>query len=78
MTAQNTTLTRNLALRQWVRIVVGLTIGALGVYLQIYANIGLAPWDCLGMGIANHTPLNYGLAMTVSSVLMSTSLLLRM
>ena len=69
MTAQNTTLTRNLALRQWVRIVVGLTIGALGVYLQIYANIGLAPWDCLGMGIANHTPLNYGLAMTVSSVI---------
>ncbi|MBR1660381.1 MAG: hypothetical protein IJ705_08690, partial [Oscillospiraceae bacterium] len=25
-------------------------------------------WDCLGMGIAKHTPLNYGLAMTAMSV----------
>jgi uncharacterized membrane protein YczE len=28
----------------------------------------VAPWDCLGMGIAAHTPLNYGLAMTATSV----------
>ena len=40
-----------------------------GVHLTIKANIGLAPWDCLGMGVANHTPLNYGLAMTVMSVI---------
>ena len=37
--------------------------------MTIYANIGLAPWDCLGMGIAKHTVLNYGLAMTALSVI---------
>ncbi len=53
----------------WVRIVFGLLIFALGVHLTIRANLGLAPWDCLGMGIAKHTPLNYGLAMTAMSVI---------
>ena len=32
---------------------------------KIFANIGLAPWDCLGMGISYHIPLNYGLSMTL-------------
>ncbi|MBQ3904655.1 MAG: hypothetical protein II744_06730, partial [Eubacterium sp.] len=52
----------------WGRIVFGLLIFALGVHLTIRANLGLAPWDCLGMGVSYHTPLNYGLAMTVMSV----------
>ena len=52
----------------WVRIVLGLLIFALGVHLTIYANIGLAPWDCLGMGLAAHLPFNYGICMTVISV----------
>lgn len=52
----------------WLRIVFGLLIFAFGVHLTIYANIGLAPWDCLGMGIAKHTPLNYGLSMTLVAV----------
>ena len=55
-------------LLQWLQIVMGLLVFALGVHMTIYANIGLAPWDCLGMGIARHTPLNYGLAMTVMGV----------
>lgn len=49
----------------WLKIVIGLLIFSFGVHLTIYANIGLAPWDCLGMGIANHTPLNYGISMTL-------------
>ena len=53
---------------QWLRIVFGLLVFAFGVHLTIYANIGLAPWDCLGMGIAKHTPLNYGLAMTAMAL----------
>ena len=55
--------------RQWLRIVLGLLVFAFGVHLTIYANIGLAPWDCLGMGISYHTPLNYGLSMTAMAVL---------
>ena len=54
---------------QWVRIVLGLLVVAFGVHLTIYANIGLAPWDCLGMGIAKHTPLNYGLSMTLMALI---------
>ena len=53
---------------EWLRIVAGLVVFAFGVHLTIYANIGLAPWDCLGMGIAKHTPLNYGGAMTLVAV----------
>jgi len=50
------------------RILFGLLIYSFGVYLTIYANIGLAPWDCLGIGISIHTPLNYGRSMVLISV----------
>ena len=56
-------------LLQWLQIAAGLLVFAFGVHLTIYANIGLAPWDCLGMGIARHTPLNYGLSMTTIAVI---------
>ena len=59
---------RGTILRQWLQIAAGLLVFAFGVHLTIFANIGLAPWDCLGMGIARHTPLNYGLSMTLMSV----------
>ncbi len=62
----------------WVRIVAGLFIFAFGVHLTIFANIGLAPWDCLGMGISYHTPLNYGLSMTLMAlVILGIDVLLR-
>ncbi len=53
----------------WIRIIFGLLVFSLGVHLTIRADLGLAPWDCLGMGISYHTPLNYGLSMTVMSVI---------
>ncbi len=56
-------------IRGWLEIVFGLAIFAAGVHFTIIAGIGLAPWDCLGMGIAKHTPLNYGMAMTSVSVI---------
>ena len=55
-------------LMEWLKIVLGLIVFALGVHMTIYANIGLAPWDCLGMGIAKHTPFNYGISMTLIAV----------
>ena len=53
----------------WLKIVIGLLIFSLGVHLTIRANLGLAPWDCLGMGISFQTPLNYGLSMTMIGVM---------
>ena len=54
---------------EWGQIVAGLLVFAFGVHLTIFANIGLAPWDCLGMGIAKHTPLNYGISMTIMAIM---------
>ena len=63
---------------EWAQIVAGLAVFALGVHFTIHADIGVAPWDCLGFGIANHTPLNYGLAMTsMSVVILAIDLVLR-
>ena len=53
---------REIIFRQWLQIASGLLVFAMGVHLTIYANIGLAPWDCLGMGISYHTLLNYGVS----------------
>lgn len=65
-------------LRRWLRIAAGLMVFAFGVHLTIFANIGLAPWDCLGMGVAAHTPLNYGLSMTLIALfVLGVDLLLR-
>ena len=49
----------------WIKIFAGLLVFSFGVHLTIYANRGLAPWDCPGMGISYHTPLKYGLSMTL-------------
>jgi len=51
-----------------LRILLGLSIYSFGVYLTIYVNIGLAPWDCLAVGISRHAPLNYGSAMVAVSL----------
>lgn len=45
-------MTRRRILLQWIRIALGLLVFAFGVHLTIRANIGLAPWDCLGMGLS--------------------------
>ena len=71
-------MNRTNVLRQWLRIVFGLLIFSFGVHLTIHANLGLAPWDCLGMGVAGHTPLNYGLSMTLMSlVIVGIDLIMR-
>lgn len=62
-------MNRKRIVKEWLQIAIGLVVFSFGVHLTIYANIGLAPWDCLGMGIAKNTPLNYGLAMTSTAVL---------
>lgn len=60
---------KGIVIRQWFQILLGLTVFAFGNHLIIFANIGVNPWDCLSMGIASRTPLSYGDAVAVSSVL---------
>ena len=59
---------RRTVILEWIKIIFGLLVFSFGVHLTIYANIGLAPWDCLGMGMAKHTPFNYGISMTIIAV----------
>ena len=61
-------MSKSRIIAQWFQIALGLLVFSFGVHLTIFANIGLAPWDCLGMGIAAHTPFNYGVVMTCMSV----------
>ena len=69
---------RKKIIKEWLQIAAGLCVFAFGVLLTIYANIGLAPWDCLGMGVSYHTPMNYGISMTVMAVvILGIDLLLR-
>ena len=71
-------MVRKKVFMEWLQIVIGLLVFAFGVHLTLFANIGLAPWDCLGMGVSNHTPLNYGLAMTgIAVAVLLIDLLLR-
>ncbi len=65
-------------IREWIQIAAGLCVFAFGVHLTIFANIGLAPWDCFGMGISYHTRMNYGVSMTLMAVvILFIDLLLR-
>lgn len=69
---------RKRILLEWLKIVLGLIVFAFGVHLTIFANIGLAPWDCFCMGISYHTPLNYGMAMTIMAlVILGIDILLK-
>lgn len=61
----------------FARIVAGLAVFALGVHFTIHADLGVAPWDCLGFGIAAHTPLSYGLSMTlIAAVVLAIDLIM--
>ncbi|MBQ9091268.1 MAG: hypothetical protein IJY52_03240 [Anaerotignum sp.] len=47
----------------------GLFIFSVGVYLTIQANIGLAPWDCLSMGVSARVGYSYGIVHTAISII---------
>lgn len=52
-----------------LRATVGLVVFSFGVYLIIQADIGLAPWDCLNMGIAGSLGISYGTVSIIISVI---------
>lgn len=51
-----------------VRLIFGLFLFALGSFLTIQANIGLASWEAFSMGIANITGQTYGNILIISGV----------
>jgi uncharacterized protein len=51
-----------------VWLVAGLFLCACGIVAFLESRLGLPPWDVLHQGIANHTPLSFGLANEVVAV----------
>ncbi len=65
-------------IRQWLRILLGLTFFSFGTHLILFADIGVNPWDCLSLGIAGRTALSYGDAVAVlSMIVMLIALLMK-
>ena len=54
------TMERKKEIRKILKIVIGLMIFSVGIYLGLIANIGLVPWDSLTMGISNLASISYG------------------
>lgn len=46
----------------------GLFVYSFGLYMTIIAQIGLAPWDVLAMGISYNTNMTYGNALVLSGI----------
>jgi uncharacterized protein len=49
-------------------LVAGLFLFALAIVLQLESELGLSPWDTLHQGLALHTPLSFGMASVVVSL----------
>ena len=62
-------MTRKTIVKQWIQIAFGLFVFSFGIHLEIFADIGLAPWDCFAMGMSYHTPFNYGTCVTIIAVI---------
>ena len=46
--------------KRLIRLIFGLFLDALGSYMTIQANVGLAPWECFQTGIMYKTGIMYG------------------
>ncbi|MBQ3567883.1 MAG: hypothetical protein IJA25_03020 [Anaerotignum sp.] len=56
-------------IKEILKSALGLFIFSIGVYLTIEENIGLAPWDCLSMGVSGRVGYSYGIVHTVISII---------
>lgn len=49
-------------------LLTGLFLFALGIVMLLESGLGLSPWDVLSQGVAEHTPLSFGMANVVIGV----------
>lgn len=59
--------TINNYVKRTIRLIFGLFLYALGSFLSIQANIGLAPWEAFSMGWAYLTHISYGNIVVITS-----------
>lgn len=56
-------------IKQILRSALGLFFYSCGVYLTVQANIGIAPWECLSMGIAPLVGVSFGIVHMISGII---------
>jgi uncharacterized membrane protein YczE len=49
-------------------LIAGLFVFALGIVLILESKLGLSPWDVLNQGLSKHSPLSFGMANVVISL----------
>lgn len=52
-----------------LRVTFGLFLYSIGPYLNIQANIGLAPWEAFSIGLSNITSLSYGTVLQLTGLI---------
>lgn len=52
-----------------LQLLTGLFLYGIALSMLVRASLGMAPWDVLSLGIANHLPMTYGVATILVSVL---------
>lgn len=55
-------------IKRIIQAALGLFLYACGIYLTMQADIGLAPWDCLSMGVSLQVGFSYGIVHTAISI----------
>ncbi|MBR5590456.1 MAG: hypothetical protein IKW40_02900 [Anaerotignum sp.] len=56
-------------IKEILKSALGLFFYSCGVYLTVQAAIGIAPWECLSMGIAPKVGLSFGIVHTISGII---------
>ena len=69
--------TKNIVLRS-IMAAFGLSICGFGTYLTIRANVGVAPWDALNLGVAAHLPLSFGdVSVSLSVLILALDIIMK-
>ncbi len=55
--------------KRWLHLTIGLTLYAVGIVFTINANMGLAPWDALHMGLTYITGISFGMISIIVGLL---------
>jgi len=56
-------------LNRTTKVMLGLFLYALGLFLSIRANIGLAPWDAFSIGVSSITGISYGYVSILTGII---------
>lgn len=55
--------------KRWLHLIIGLILYAVGIVFTINANMGLAPWNALHMGLTNITGISFGMIINIVGLL---------